>query len=238
MNKIFNQTIGEIVKEDYRAAQIFSKYKIDFCCKGNRTIDEACENKSVDKKQLLKDLETNKLSASYQTDYKSLPTDLLIDIIVKKHHRYVNQQIPVLMQYVTKIARVHGANHPELIAIKELFQECSANLLDHMEKEEKMLFPYIMRLLNGLNGEHSNSISVKTPIGVMMHEHESEGNRFARINELSNAYQPPTDACTTYKVAFSLLKDFEEDLHLHIHLENNILFPAALELENAQLHLN
>lgn len=231
MNITENTVIGQLVAGDYRAAEVFSKYKIDFCCQGDRTIGQACEKKKVDPKALLTELNNKVAENTTQSiDYKSWPLDLLADYIEKKHHRYVQEKTEVLTKYLTKVSAVHGAAHPELREIAELFFEGSKELAAHMKKEELILFPFIRKMVtSGKTEAHFGT--VENPINLMKHEHELEGERYRRIAELSGHYSPPVDACNTYRVTYALLKEFEEDLHLHIHLENNILFPKAIALE-------
>ena len=232
-----NQIIGELVAKDYRTASVFKKYSIDFCCQGNRTIQEACDKKSIDTKKVLEDLNTMiQAKSDTTTDYQSWPLDLLADYIEKKHHRYVQDKTLEIQPYLDKICRVHGEHHPELFEIKNEFNASAGELAAHMKKEELILFPFIRKMVKvkqeNSNVEAANFGTVKNPIQMMMDEHTVEGNRFRRIEELSNNYTPPQDACNTYRVSFALLKEFEQDLHLHIHLENNILFPKAVEIEN------
>ena len=163
--------------------------------------------------------------------FSDWPLDLLIDYIEKKHHRYINQKTPVILTYLKKVTSVHGIAHPELLEIYELFTASAQNLAAHMKKEELILFPYIKKLENSETPITAHFGSVENPIAMMKEEHNDEGERFSRISELSNAYQLPPDACPTYNVTFQLLKEFESDLHQHIHLENNILFPAAILAE-------
>ncbi|MDN4165012.1 iron-sulfur cluster repair di-iron protein [Cytophagales bacterium LB-30] len=231
-----SNTIGEIVAQDYRTALLFEKLGIDFCCKGNRTIEEVCALKHLDKATLLqnlKDLATQSETGSI--DYKSWPIDLLADYIEKKHHRYVLESSVVLQQYLDKICSVHGHHHPELHEVNRLFMASIIELKSHMVKEETVLFPYVRKMVRKLNESNDWSLplfrSVENPIAMMKNEHEVEGERFQQIRALTDDYTPPQDACNTYRVTFSLLKEFEEDLHLHIHLENNILFPRAIEME-------
>lgn len=236
MNNTIEKTIGELVAEDYRTAQVFKNHKIDFCCKGNRTLSEVVTTKGITLENLLEDLQAVQNSEKTdQPDFKTWPLDLLIDYIEKKHHRYVEQQIPVLKQYLTKLCKVHGAQHPELHQISEHFHASAGELAMHMKKEELVLFPWIRKMLHGPSDLKSDgktpSETVRTPIKVMMQEHDNEGERFRKIAELSQDYTPPSDACNTYRVTFSLLKEFEDDLHRHIHLENNILFPKSEILE-------
>jgi len=229
-------TIGEYVAKDFRTAAIFSKYGIDFCCKGNRTIDEACQKKDINANELIEQLDIvlNTKNDS-GIDFKSWPLDLLADYIEKTHHRYVEEKIPVLLQFLDKLCKVHGANHPELFEINELFIGCAAELTQHMKKEELILFPFIKKMVatrsNNEALQQPHFGTVDNPIAMMMHEHDAEGERFRKIETLTNNYTPPADACNTYRVTFDMLADFEQDLHKHIHLENNILFPEAALLE-------
>lgn len=230
------KTIGEIVAENYRAATVFKKHKIDFCCNGNRSIEEACRAKNVSIWQLTKELdEAMKPGSESTTGYDSWPLDLLADYIEKKHHRYVEGRMPEIKAYLDKLCKVHGERHPELFDIHRHFFVSADELTKHMKKEELVLFPYIRRMVQAkATGETAATpqfITVKNPIAMMMSEHETEGERFREIAELSSDYTPPADACNTYRVTYALLQEFENDLHLHIHLENNILFPKAVDME-------
>lgn len=228
-------TVGSFVATDYRTATIFQKYGIDFCCKGGRTIEEVSEKKNISPEQLLNELNDtiNQVNGT-GIDFRNWPSDLLADYIERKHHRYIRQTTPSLLQFLDKLCDVHGVNHPELYEIKMEFEESALQLAAHMEKEEQVLFPFIRKMIAS---EVNKSVTAPTdvdeienPIEIMMNEHEAEGDRFRKIAELSNNYSTPADGCTTYRVAYSLLKEFESDLHFHIHLENNILFPAALKI--------
>jgi regulator of cell morphogenesis and NO signaling len=237
MTLINEKTIGQIVAEDYRTASVFKSYGIDFCCKGNRTVLEVCGQKDIAVETLQEALEKNTgQERSANPNFNRWALDLLVDYIEKKHHRYVHGKIPELNVYLEKLCKVHGQNHPELFEIKELFTASANELFSHMHKEEKILFPIIRAMaeaeLNGTTNIHRPPFgAVGNPITMMMQEHDNEGERFRKIAALTDGYRPPTDACTTYRVAFALLEEFEEDLHQHIHLENNILFPKAIELE-------
>ncbi|MFD2824000.1 iron-sulfur cluster repair di-iron protein [Lacinutrix iliipiscaria] len=236
LDKITKKQIGQYVADDYRTAAIFSKHQIDFCCNGNRTIEDACEKKGIDSNIIMEELETVINSSTSQSiDYKSWPLDLLAEYIEKKHHRYVEEKIPVLNQFLNKLCRVHGGRHPELLKINDLFTASAGELTAHMKKEELMLFPFIKRMVKAKleNGalQSPQFGTVENPIAMMMQEHDNEGERFRKIAELTNNYNPPADACNTYKVTYAMLEEFEKDLHLHIHLENNILFPEAIKLE-------
>lgn len=231
-------TIGEFVAQDFRTAAIFSKYGIDFCCKGHRTLEEVCDKKNITTDDLLEQLKSVLESKSDSgIDFKSWPLDLLADYIEKTHHRYVSEKTPVLLQFLDKLCKVHGASHPELFEINELFKGCAGELAQHMKKEELILFPFIKKMVNAVLTdeliEQPHFGTVENPIAMMMHEHDAEGERFRKIAMLTNNYTPPADACNTYRVTFSMLNEFEQDLHKHIHLENNILFPKAAALEKA-----
>lgn len=235
MITVDNKTIGEIVAEDYRTAQIFKNHNIDFCCKGNRSIKEVCKTNNMDPDTLLTEIEAMQQQTSEGgTDYQSWPLDLLADYIEKKHHRYVESRIPELKAYLEKLCRVHGNRHPELIEITRLFHECGGELAAHMKKEELVLFPFIRKMVKTGKGEEIREPyfgTVQNPIEMMMHEHDTEGERFRKIYALCDGYAAPEDACGTYRVTLALLQEFENDLHLHIHLENNILFPKSVVLE-------
>lgn len=231
-----DQIIGELVAQDYRTASVFKKYDIDFCCQGNRTIADACASEQIDENAIVSDLNALLDAPSgTTTDYKSWPLDLLADYIEKKHHRYVVEKTLEIQPYLNKICSVHGGRHPELFEIKDHFNATAEALAQHLKKEELILFPYVRQMVQA---QHQNSKwesapfgSVQNPIDMMMEEHTTEGDRLRKIESLSNHYTPPVDACNTYMVAINLLKEFEQDLHLHIHLENNILFPKAIALE-------
>lgn len=235
-----NQVIGELVAQDYRTASVFKKYGIDFCCQGNRTINDACVKNNIDATSVVKDLNViAEASNQGSIDFQSWPIDLLADYIEKKHHRYVVEKSAEIQPYLDKICSVHGERHPELFEINKQFAAGAGMLAQHMKKEELIVFPFIRKMtkadLAGTKLEVPPFGSVENPINTMMAEHTTEGDRFREIEKLSDNYTPPIDACNTYRVTFGLLKEFEADLHLHIHLENNILFPKAIALEKELL---
>ena len=231
-----NTTIGEIVASDFRTAAVFSKHGIDFCCKGQRSISEVCEKNNLNPNSLTQELnEVMNNKGGESIDYKSWPLDLLADYVEKKHHRYVEEKTPTLIQFLNKLCKVHGGTHPELFEITELFTGSAQDLAAHMKKEELILFPFIRKMAEAKAQNRDIATphfgTVENPVEMMKHEHEVEGDRFRQIAALTDNYTPPADACNTYKVTFAMLEEFEKDLHTHIHIENNIMFPRAIELE-------
>ncbi|MEZ5037401.1 MAG: iron-sulfur cluster repair di-iron protein [Chitinophagales bacterium] len=235
MNITKESTIAELVAQDYRVAAVFKNKAIDFCCNGNRSIQEVCNNQSLDADQLINELTaTMQQGGATNIDYNSWPLDLLADYVEKKHHRYVEKAIPEILPYLEKITRVHGSRHAELEEVLALFNEGAGELTKHMKKEELILFPYIRKMVKAEAAKTTIEAAfgtVQNPIEQMMHEHDAEGERYRKISALTNNYTVPEDGCNTYRVTLSLLKEFEDDLHLHIHLENNILFPKSILLE-------
>ena len=236
MNLSKESVIGEVVAENYKAATVFKSHKIDFCCNGGRTIAEACEKQNINTDELLQQINQVLNEKSSETiDFKSWSLDLLVDYIEKKHHRYVRQRINDILPFLIKVTRVHGENHPELYEINQLFSDSADALLHHLEKEENILFPFIKEMSEAESRGEKLKLpffgTVNNPIQMMHEEHDDEGERFRKIATLSNDYTPPENACNTYRVTFALLQEFEEDLHQHIHIENNIIFPRAIQLE-------
>ncbi|GAB4291902.1 MAG: iron-sulfur cluster repair di-iron protein [Ignavibacteriaceae bacterium] len=240
MNVFENKTVAEIVADDYRTAKVLESYNIDFCCNGNKKLDTVLKEKNLNPEKLFAELESVKVQNNNGSiDFKSLPLDLLADYIEKKHHRYVEERSPDIKQYLDKLCKVHGNNHPELFEINEQFNKSAGELAMHMKKEELILFPYIRKIAVAKQKNEKVTPpqfgSVENPINAMISEHDVEGERFKKINELSDNYTVPDDGCNTYQLTYSLLKEFEEDLHIHIHLENNILFPSAIKLEKEMI---
>ncbi|MCF8380561.1 MAG: iron-sulfur cluster repair di-iron protein [Bacteroidales bacterium] len=231
-----NTSVGDIVKTNFKTAQIFDKNKIDFCCGGGISLEEACQKSKVDINLLVPELEALLTLSDPDSKYiDGLELDELCDYIEKRHHSYVNENIPFLQVKLQKLCDVHGENHPELFEIKELFDGAAGNLSAHMKKEELILFPYFRKMVKFKNealkpeGEFGK---VSITIDMLDDEHKTEGERFVKISELSSSYTCPPDGCGTFQVTYQSLKDFEKDLHRHIHLENNILFKKALILES------
>ena len=221
--------IGQIVTQDFRAAEIFKHAGIDFCCGGNQSLEQACKEKSIAIEQLeieLGKLENTTVNAMHNFNEWSL--DFLCDYIVNTHHKTVLRLLPQLTSYTEKIAQVHGEHHAELIEIGTLFAQINTELLQHLKNEEELLFPAIKELLKTNSSEAKKMIV--SEITRMKGEHEFAGGAMDKINVLSDKYGVPADGCNTYRVTYKLLEEFEDDLHIHVHLENNILYPKALSL--------
>ncbi len=229
-----DETVGQIAAKDLRKAEIFKKYDIDFCCGGKKTIKEACAEKGLDVTKVEQELQqADKIPTSRPLPFNDWSADFLADYIVNTHHSYIKKNLPEIVGYAAKVNGVHGSHHPELATIKNLVDEINAELTAHMAKEERILFPYIKELANaGKNGSYSKQFgTVQQPVNVMHMEHESVAELIHEIKHLSNNFALPEDACATYALFYKMLAEFEEDLHIHIHLENNILFPKAIQLE-------
>lgn len=236
MNTVEQLTVGEYVANDFRTAALFSKYGIDFCCKGNRTLEEVCIKKNINPADLENEINSVLESKNDNAiDFKSWSPTLLIDYIIEKHHSYVEEKSVVLLQFLDKLCKVHGERHPELFEINSLFKMSAGDLAQHMKKEELILFPFIQKMVKAQKDsqpiQEPHFGTVENPIAMMKDEHSIEGERFDKIATLTDGFTPPEDACSTYKVTYQMLKEFEQDLHKHIHLENNILFPKAIELQ-------
>lgn len=234
MIAIEDKTVANVVAENIKTAHIFKKYGIDFCCGGGNTIEKACEKSEVSYDQLREELlKVDDAPRLYQ--YNTWSLDFLIDHIVNVHHTYVEESIPLIIQYANRVAEVHGHHYEEVIEINKLFTAVANELASHMKKEEIILFPYIKKLIN-LKKEGGYVVSppfetVNNPINMMETEHENAGDTFKEIARLTNNYNPPEGACNTFKALYAKLDEFEQDLHQHIHLENNILHPKAILLE-------
>ncbi|EMR02384.1 iron-sulfur cluster repair di-iron protein [Cesiribacter andamanensis] len=232
-------TLGELAAKDIRKAQVFRKWGLDFCCGGKKTVKEACAEKGLDVTLVEQELQqADRLQpAARPLPYNEWDPAFLADYIVNTHHSYVRQMLPELSTYAQKVARVHGQQHPELLEINRLVESIWEELMGHLPKEEEILFPFIKQLVQASSSgrplEKPHFGTVENPVRMMEMEHEAAGHDLEKIRELSNHYTLPEDACGSYRLLFSLLEEFESDLHLHIHLENNILFPKALELEKA-----
>lgn len=231
-----DETLGEIAAKDLRKAQIFKKHGLDFCCGGKKTVKQACAEKGLDVTIIEQELQqADKVVESRPLPYNEWGLDFLADYIINTHHAYVKKNLPDIRTYAAKVAKVHGDHHPELLPIHQLVEDINAEFVPHMMKEEQILFPCIKEMVtsksNGSPLQSSFFGSVRGPIDMMEMDHELAGKNMEKIRELSDNYTLPEDACASYSLLYRMLAEFEEDLHTHVHLENNILFPKALALE-------
>lgn len=237
MNK--DTSLGEVVSNNFRTARILEHYGLDYCCGGDRTIAEACKDKDIPARQILSELrlaEGTEQSVDYQFSKKALED--IINHIVTHHHRYIKSSIPVITQRLRIVCDKHGKRHPHLADTLMLFLKLGDELTLHMMREEKILFPYIQKLAQAKRTNTKLMLpvvgsfeSVMIPIEAMEREHVNAGSLTNEMRDLCNDYTPPKDACQTYRTSYMELAEFESDLHMHIHLENNILFPGAILLE-------
>ena len=224
-----NISIGEIVAFDYRAASAFKEAGIDFCCGGKKNLADTCSEKGINKNDLIEKLKKLESTPNNTThNFIEWEPGFLVDYIVNTHHKYVLKSLPELVGYTQKIASVHREHHPELIEVAQLFSEINRELLQHLKNEEEVLFPAIKEVI--ATGSEKAKAVVISEISRLSEEHEFAGGAMDKINVITNGYLLPEDSCNTYRVTFKLLEEFEDDLHTHVHLENNILFPRALNL--------
>lgn len=222
-----DRTVGEIVAERPAQSRIFQAYKIDFCCQGAKTLREACEKKGVALESVVEQLEAElRDKAAPEVNPANFPPALLADYIEQTHHQFLKDELPRVHAMATRVAQVHGPHNPSLLEVHRIFTEMAEEMGSHMMKEEQMLFPMIKAMVKG----EAPTMPLDGPIGVMLTEHEDAGEAFEQLRELTNGYQPPAEACNTYRALFAGLLEMEEDLHRHIHLENSVLFPAAHKL--------
>lgn len=225
-------TLGDIVSRDVRAAAILDRYRLDYCCGGARSLAEGCAQSGIDVQKVVSDLQALD-PASRETPEADLSA--LIDHILSRHHAYIREAVPVVQLHLAKVVSAHGARHSELPLVASQFSKVAQELLMHMMKEEQVLFPYIRALAEAAAEDAPPPPdmfgTVQNPIRMMEIEHLEAGDGVAALRELTRGYEAPADACTTYRMVLQELEAFEQDLHRHIHLENNVLFPKAVELE-------
>lgn len=234
-----NETkVKDIALANPEARQILEDAGVDYCCGGGKSLHDACAHADVSAEEILKRLrENSKLVRPDEKAWTSAPLGDLTRHIREKHHRYVREAIGRIKTLLEKVKAKHGENHSEIAEVQRLFTEVGQEMIMHMQKEEQILFPYIDAVERSTTGNGSLEPpffqTVKNPIHAMMKEHDSAGDLVKQIRKASGDYTPPTDACTSYKALYQDLREFEADLHQHVHLENNILFPRAVEMEAA-----
>ena len=235
------KTVREFATEIPHATRIFEKFGIDYCCGGGKPLEAACRQANISLDEVLRCLKETEgnlpgAGATPDPDFQNAGLVELIAHILAAHHGYVKHEIPRIKQLLLKVVAVHCADHPELGAVQRTFHALADELLAHMMKEEVVLFPYIEKLElaagAGKPAPRAPFGSIRNPVRMMELEHDSAGGALEQLRTLTSAYTPPESACFSYKTLYAALQDFEVDLHQHVHLENNILFPRAIALED------
>ena len=235
MTQLLSKTLSQIVNEQHQTASVFEKYNLNYCCKGKRSLQVACNENNVPVNVVVEALENIYSAKTNELDFNSIKLYQLADYIVHTHHSYIKKEMPQILSWLEKVASKHGSMYSELYKISELFVELSNEMNHHMHNEETILFPRIKQLEQ--NGFEPVPFDIKhyqylqLPIIDMEDDDEEADDKMAEIRKLTNNYTPPADSCTTFKLLYASLQAFEIDLHQYVHLENNILFPKALILE-------
>ena len=230
--------VKDIALSNPAARQILEDAGLDYCCGGGKSLHEACLHADVPAEEILNRLRENSRDISPgDANWTSAPLSDLTRHIRERHHRYVREAIVRVQTLLEKVGAKHGENHPEITDIQRLFTEVGREMIMHMRKEEQILFPYIDALEKATSAHSSVEPpffqTVRNPIHAMMKEHDAAGELVKQIRNASSEYTAPADACTSYKALYQDLREFEADLHQHVHLENNILFPRTVEMEAA-----
>jgi regulator of cell morphogenesis and NO signaling len=239
MNVDLNSTVRDLAVENPAATRVFEKFGIDYCCGGGKSLREACTAGNIEPDKVVELLQASEQgkNTNGNKDWKSELLSDLIDHIVETHHAYTREELQRLEPLLAKVCSVHGQRHPELAKIKQLFAGLSQELTMHMMKEEQVLFPYISRMEEAVLERRPIMPpmfgTVQNPVQMMIQEHDDAGQALHEMRELSAGYTPPQDACISFQTLYRTLDEFERDLHQHIHLENNILFPRAVEMERS-----
>lgn len=231
-----NMTVRDVAVEIPQSTRLFEELKIDYCCGGNRPLAEACSSAGINVDSVMELLAEAAQSTPDAFDFQNASLPELIAYILDTHHGFTKSEMARLQLLADKVLAAHGGNHPELVHLDELFTRLCDDLTPHMFREEQVLFPYILRLVEA--AAHNRSVpfaafgTVNNPVRMMMREHDTAGEILRELRALTSDYNVPADACISYRTLYHALEDFETDLHQHIHLENNILFPRALDLES------
>ena len=241
MSATAEKTVRELALENLAATRVFEKLGIDYCCGGNKSLGKACEAAHLSVDEVIVCLESANRVASAnndQHDWQAQPLSELVAHINSTHHKYTREEIARLGPLFAKVCSVHGKNHPELERMRAVFQGLGQELTLHMMKEEMVLFPYVVRMEEAVIQKEPILPppfgSVQNPVTMMEHEHDDAGKALRTLREASGGYTAPDDACISFQTLYRALEQFEADLHQHIHLENNILFPRAIQMEAAR----
>jgi len=225
-----DMTLSELVDARPPLAREFEHLGLDYCCGGGRTLGDACRGRGLDIDSVVAALEAASVDAA-PAAWVSMDAAELVDHLYDVHHVYLWDEMPRIDALVARILDVHGGRHPELADIAECWTAIHADLEPHLLKEERVLFPMVRELAGATSAPSFHCGTLRNPIGVMLREHDSVGDLLARLRRLTDGYRPPADGCATYRACFSALEHLEADTHLHIHKENNVLFPLVVRLE-------
>jgi len=230
-------TVREVAMELPQSTRLFEKLRIDYCCGGHKPLAEACASAGVDVDDVMEMLaDVTQSEDTSKLDFQNIPLPELITYILDTHHVFTKSEMERLQALTDKVIAAHGANHPELLQLRELWQRLCADLKPHMFKEEQVLFPYMIAMARAADHKWPAPFApfgtVNNPIRMMMREHDVAGEIVRELRALTSDYKAPADACISYQTLYQALENFETDLHQHIHLENNILFPKAIDMEN------
>lgn len=237
-NKIQNvETIGQMVAKNINKAEVFKKYGIDFCCGGKKTVHQVCKEKGIDEAILTKELEAAQQASKSTHHFDLWEPDFLAGYIYNQHHRYYYDEEPVITELMEKVAGKHGDQFPALKKLSVLYNNLRCELTTHFMREEKVLFPFIKKIVQAKITEDKDVLktlpSLTEPVHMMEADHEAAGDILEEMKTTSNGYEAPANACNSFRFLYHKLAELEEDLHQHIHLENNILFPKALAIEKS-----
>lgn len=232
---VLQKTIGEVVAADYRTAEIFERHGIDFCCGGKIPIIEACKSKGIDPATLISELESlQQEPVDRSQNYSSWTLSFLADYIVNTHHLYLKENDEQIVAYARKIASVHGERHPEVVQIAAIFEKIATDMVAHLKEEEEIFFPALKRAeaakTNGSQPDAVDRETIRNSLVRLHRDHEEVGDAIHEIRHLANGFKIPDDVCNTFMLTYRKLEEFENDLHKHVHLENNILFLKAAQL--------
>ena len=241
MTVVMDKSVRELALENPSSTKVFERLGIDYCCGGNKSLQEACRVADLNIDQVLDSLDKAAqadLARDEQREWQVEPLAALIEHIQSTHHKYTKEEIARLGPLFEKVCSVHSNKHPELLEVREIFQNLAQELSAHMMKEETILFPYIVRVESAVTRKETMPRapfgSVQNPVSMMEHEHDSAGHALRGMRQRTNGYSAPADSCVSYQTLYKALAIFEADLHQHIHLENNILFPRALVVEKGR----
>lgn len=231
-----NSSVGNWVAAHPQTSRIFEALRIEFCCGGGKSLEQACWDRGLDPNQVMQQLEQAITENAESTEnWLDAPLTELCDHIEQTHHAYLKDELPRLMKMVAKVVEAHGESHPELATVQEVFASLRSELEPHMFKEERVLFPAIRQLEQSADDPSFPFGTVANPIRMMEQEHDNAGYALSRLHTLTRDYQVPEDACNTYRAMLAGLRHLERDMHRHVHKENSILFPRAIELEGARI---